>query len=53
MVIYYKTEDPIADRRADHVHAVKIQIQEMLGIFGHFFAEWNKFKGVISNKLFT
>ena len=35
--IFWESEDPIADRRANHTHAVKIKIQEILGIFGHFF----------------
>ena len=30
MTIRYRTEDPIADKRADHAHSIKITIQEML-----------------------
>ena len=37
MTIRYRTEDPIADKRADHAHSIKITIQEMLASHGIFF----------------
>ena len=37
MTIRYRTEDPIADKRADHAHSIKITIQEMLASHGNFF----------------
>ena len=36
MTIRYRTEDPIADKRADHAHSIKITIQEMLASHGKF-----------------
>ena len=33
----YGTEDPIADKRADHAHSIKLRIQELLASHGIFF----------------
>ena len=37
IAIRYRTEDPIAGKRDDHAHSIKIRIQEMLASFGNFF----------------
>ena len=37
MTIRSRSEDPIADKRADHAHSIKLRIQELLASHGIFF----------------